>query len=137
MREGTMSKVSINGKSGFMAVHQGQDNVGVFCERVTGKIKGGKEYDSAQICTHFRIKEDTWKKKTRKLSAPERKIGNTFYSCQFPVGMLPEVIRSLNELYRDITGESIREADITVSEEFDETGELMNKTGMFKKDRGR
>jgi hypothetical protein len=51
--------------------------------------------------------------------------------------MLPEVIRSLNELYRDITGESIREADITVREEFDETKELMDRVGMFKKDRGR
>ena len=129
-------KVSIMGKTGFLAENP-DGNDGIFCERVTGKSKSGKEYDNTQIVRLYRRKEDDWQKRTRKLSAKELQMKQTFHSCQFPIGMLPEVIRSLNELYRDITGESIREADITVREEFDETGELMSKMGMFKKDRGR
>ena len=128
MKTKVMDRVGFLGESS-----SGRD--AVFCERVTGKSKNGKEYDNIQIQWIYRAGE-AWKKNTRRLSTTELKIKKTFRSCQISIELLPEAIRALNDLYKEITGETVVEADVTVEEEFDVTGEMMANLGLTK-DRGR
>lgn len=130
----TVGKEGTRQHTGFLAKNPRND-MGILCSREQGTSRAGKPYDSAQL-THVNMsKKGEWFTYAKRFSPKEMATGKSGVWCPFPVDMLPEVIRALNDLYRDITGESVTEAEETVSQEFDTVGELLKQTGF--KDRGR
>ena len=125
---------TIGGVDGIVVVNPEKDKVGVFCSHETGVGRFGP-YDNVQLCVVREDKKRGWMKKPRTISANEKKINSTGSWCPFPTFMLADVIRALNDIHKELTGDTVKEADETIKEEFDTVGELMKQSGF--RDRGR
>ena len=130
-----MEKITVGNYNGFLAIDPEMDKSGILCCRVTGQGRKGP-YDNVQL-VQVTKKKGVWERSTRALTpkelAPKRPLTGIW--CPFPVHMLADVIRVMNEMHKDLTGESVEEAEKTVKEEFDEVGEMIKSMGW--KERGR
>ena len=125
-------KLRVGKNEGFLAKNPEKGN-SIFCYRETGENKTGP-YDYINVVTaHEHLGE--WKVRGRKAGQSELRNKRCVLSCHVPLTMIPELIRALNELHKDIMGVSVEEADTLVSEEFDTVGEMLQQSGF--KDRGR
>ena len=127
-------RATIDKTEGIVVVNPEKPKVGVFCSHETGTGRFGP-YDNVQLVIVRLDKKIGWTKKPRTLSANEKRINSTGSWCPFPTFMLADIIRALNTLHKEMTGDTVCEADETISQEFDEVGEMLEKSGF--KDRGR
>ena len=130
-----MSKTEMLGHDGYFAKDPEKDK-GVFCYRARGETtKTKRTYDSIEMVAVYKDEKRGWCADGRGLGKGELARKRCVQACKFPPHMMPEVIRALNRLHKEISGDSVYEADQTISEEFDEVGEMIRSMGW--KDRGR
>jgi len=127
-------KVTAGKHTGFLVENPSND-MGVLCSHEQGTSKKGKPYNSAQLTQVNKSQKGEWFVYGKNLSQRELANKRTGMWFPFPIELLPDIIRALNDLYLDITGKTVESADKTVKEEFDTVGEMLKETGF--KDRGR